>query len=83
MVDEQSAGPRAERGERDEKQESPIPPAVEDITGKNDKGILQPKSEPVVDRRVPDRPVDEKDDGQEECKFERVEQHRRVTRYGG
>ena len=38
--DEQTAAPRAEGGEGDEQQESPVPPAVEDVACHHHEGIL-------------------------------------------
>ena len=72
FTDKQTASPWAEGGERNKNEETPIPPAVEDITGDEDEGILEPEFECVVYVRVADCPVNKEYKGQKERKFDRV-----------
>ena len=68
-ANKQAASPRAEGGKSDKQQETPIPPAVKDITGDEHKSVLKTQLESVVYVRVPDCPVNEEYKGQKERKF--------------
>ena len=66
-LDEQSTAPAAQRGERDEEQEPPVPPSVEEIRNPYDEEVLHPHA------AIEYQPVEQEHDGQEDGEFERVE----------
>ena len=58
---EKAATPRAERGERYQQQETPVPPAVEHIARHHNKGILQFQLPlRLADEAVEDKPIEQK-----------------------
>ena len=76
LSDEQAAAPRAERGEGDEQQESPVPPAVEDVTCHHHEGILQTQLPlRLADKAVEDEPIKQEYYWQKYCELDGVEEH--------
>ena len=74
--DEQAAAPRAERGESDEQQETPVPPAVEHIAGHHHKSVLQPQLPlRLADEAVEDEPIEQKDYWKKNRKLHGIEKH--------
>ena len=71
-VDQKSTTPGAEGSEGYEDEETPVPPAVEDVTCYNDKRVLQTQFECVADFGIAYRPINQKDERQKEGKFDRV-----------
>ena len=82
FADKQTASPWAERGKSNEQQESPIPPAIEDIAGNKDEGILDIQCRlfayvPIMEERVTrsvcaggrQKPIEKKHYRQKEGKF--------------
>ena len=67
-LQENAAGEAAERGEKDEQQEAPVPPAVEHVACHDHEEVLPPQ-------RFENVPVEQKNNGKENQKFERVEKH--------
>lgn len=67
---------REDSSDSNKNQESPIPPAVEDIACNNDKEILQQKLVFTLAKGiVKDKPIEEKDYWEEEGEFEGVKEH--------
>ena len=67
--DEQTTDPRAERGKRYKQEKPPVPPAVEHVTGDDNKCVLQTQFQCVADFGIAYRPVNQKDERQKERKF--------------
>ena len=67
-LQENAAGEAAERGEKNEQQEAPVPPAVEHVACHDHEEVLPPQ-------RFENVPVEQKNNGKENQKFERVEKH--------
>lgn len=69
FVDQEAASPAAERGEGNEKEEPPVPPAIKDI-GRHDNEKVLPSYFPVEYK-----PVKQERYRQEDGEFQGVEKH--------
>lgn len=73
---QQSATPRAERGEGDEQQEAPIPPAVEHVTCDHHESVLQAQLPlRLADESVEDEPIEQEYYRQEYRELDGVKEH--------
>ena len=66
LIDPASAQVAAQRGERDQQQEPPIPPAVEKITNPDNEKVLKPKMS------IENEPVQKKGNRQKDGKLKRI-----------
>ena len=74
LLHQHPTAPRTERGEGDEEQETPVPPAVEDIAGHDHESVLQTQLPlRLAEEPVKDVPIEQENYRQENSKLDRIE----------